>query len=432
MPTAKPPTARRRGRPGHDLESVLAGAVAVFNERGFDGASIEDLSKRLGISKSAIYHHVESKDALLALALDRALVGLEEVADEVRSLDGPAVERLDVLLRSSVGVLVDRLPYVTLLLRVRGNSELERKMLRRRRRLDALVADLVKEAVGDGDLRPGHRPWGHREADVRHGQLADRVAEAGQEPRRLGPRRRSGGHRLRRPARPPLRGTASMCWSAPADVVAGCSIVGLGALGLGFARTARDVPLAALPLLLGAHQLIEARIWSESAGTDSVVRGPAVVAWTAIAYAVLPTYVPAAVLLVERSQRRIQQFALVVGLAVSALLVVQLTHGVEATQHVHVMDYGVGIPWLPVVLAGYLTATCLPFLASREPLLRQLGTALALGAVVAVVLDVVAFASVWCALAAVVSLLAVRRTALENTRSPLGVTEVHRAPRQSR
>ena len=44
---------------------MLAGAVAVFNERGFDGASIEDLSRRLGISKSAIYHHVESKDALL-------------------------------------------------------------------------------------------------------------------------------------------------------------------------------------------------------------------------------------------------------------------------------------------------------------------------------------------------------------------------------
>jgi AcrR family transcriptional regulator len=137
---------------------VLAAAVTVFNERGFDGASIDDVARRLGISKSAIYHHVEGKEALLGLALDRALVGLEEVADEVRGLDGPAVERLDVLLRSSVGVLVDQLPYVTLLLRVRGNSEVERKMLRRRRRLDALVAELVKEAVGDGDLRPDIDP----------------------------------------------------------------------------------------------------------------------------------------------------------------------------------------------------------------------------------------------------------------------------------
>ena len=52
----------RRGRPGYDLESLLAVAVGVFNERGYDGTSMEDLSRRLGIGKSAIYHHVESKE----------------------------------------------------------------------------------------------------------------------------------------------------------------------------------------------------------------------------------------------------------------------------------------------------------------------------------------------------------------------------------
>lgn len=210
-----------------------------------------------------------------------------------------------------------------------------------------------------------------------------------------------------------------MCWSASADVVAGCTIIGLGALGVGFARTAKDVPLAALPLVLGAHQLIEARIWSESAGPGTPVRGPAVVGWTLIAFVVLPTYVPAAVLLVDRPRRRSQLIALVTGVAVSAFLAVQLAHGVAATQRRHVLDYGVGVPWLPVVLAGYLTATCLPFLASGERLLRDLGVALVAGAMVAAVVDVVAFASVWCALAAAVSLLVVRRTAGEP--APTGV-----------
>lgn len=150
--------ARRRGRPGHDLSTVLATSVAVFNERGFDGTSMDDLSRRLQISKSAIYHHVESKDALLGLALDHALTGLETAAAQVRRLDGPAVVRLETLLRASVAVLVDRLPYVTLLLRVRGNSEVERRALLRRRRIDRLVADLVREAVGDGHLRPDLDP----------------------------------------------------------------------------------------------------------------------------------------------------------------------------------------------------------------------------------------------------------------------------------
>jgi AcrR family transcriptional regulator len=148
----------RRGRPGYDLESLLAVAVAVFNERGYDGTSMEDLSQRLGISKSSIYHHVDSKEELLALALGRALDGLFSVADQVAGSDRPAIERLEILVRASVGVLADRLPYVTLLLRARGNTATERKALARRREFDQIVADLVKEAERDGDIRPDVDP----------------------------------------------------------------------------------------------------------------------------------------------------------------------------------------------------------------------------------------------------------------------------------
>jgi AcrR family transcriptional regulator len=156
--TTAPDETRRRGRPGHDLESVLATSVAAFIEQGYDATSVDDLARRLGISKSAVYHHVPSKDALLGIALDRALAGLEEVAERAKRLDAPAVIRLETLLRGSVHVLVERLPYVTLLLRVRGNSGVERKALARRRSLDRLGAQLVAEAIAQGDLRGGLDP----------------------------------------------------------------------------------------------------------------------------------------------------------------------------------------------------------------------------------------------------------------------------------
>ena len=152
------PSAPRRGRPGYDLESLLAIAVTVFNERGYDGTSMEDLSRRLGISKSSIYYHVDSKEDLLSLALDRALDGLFAVADEVIACDEPAIERLERLVRGSVAVLADRLPYVTLLLRARGNTDTERRALARRRQFDDILADLVKEAERDGDIRPDVDP----------------------------------------------------------------------------------------------------------------------------------------------------------------------------------------------------------------------------------------------------------------------------------
>lgn len=150
-PTARPAT--RRGRPGYDLESLLAVAVKLFNERGYDGTSMEDLSRRLGITKSAIYHHVTSKEELLRLATSRALDLLFAEASQLDQVDGPAITRLEHLVRGSVLVLAGHLPFVTLLLRVRGNTKVEREALARRREFDHLVAELVAQAAADGDLR---------------------------------------------------------------------------------------------------------------------------------------------------------------------------------------------------------------------------------------------------------------------------------------
>ena len=148
----------RRGRPGHDLESLLQTAVRLFNERGYDGTSMEDLSRRLGITKSAIYHHVRGKEELLRLATSRALDGLFEVAHEVEGTPGPAINRLERLVRGSVAVLADRLPFVTLLLRVHGNTKVERDALARRREFDRFAAELVKQAAAEGDIRPDIDP----------------------------------------------------------------------------------------------------------------------------------------------------------------------------------------------------------------------------------------------------------------------------------
>jgi AcrR family transcriptional regulator len=152
-------TARvRRGRPGHSLDSLLDVAVTVFNERGYDATSMDELAARLGVTKSAIYHHVPSKVELLRLALDRALDALFAVTEEPGATTGPAIGRLEHVVRGSVRVLTEQLPYVTLLLRVRGNSPVEQAALQRRREFDRIVTDLVRAAEDEGDVRPDVDP----------------------------------------------------------------------------------------------------------------------------------------------------------------------------------------------------------------------------------------------------------------------------------
>ncbi|HEX2075534.1 MAG TPA: TetR/AcrR family transcriptional regulator [Geodermatophilus sp.] len=155
-----PPTAPRvrRGRPGHNQDTLLDVAVALFNERGFEATSMEELAGRLGVTKSAIYHHVPSKVELLRLALDRALDGLFAVTAEPGATTGPAIARLEHVVRGSVRVLAARLPFVTLLLRVRGNSAVERAALERRREFDRFVTGLVRAAEREGSVRPDVDP----------------------------------------------------------------------------------------------------------------------------------------------------------------------------------------------------------------------------------------------------------------------------------
>ena len=148
----------RRGRPGHSMDSLLEVAVLVFNERGYDATSMDELATRLGVTKSAIYHHVPSKVELLRLALDRALDALFAVTEEPRATTGPAIERLEHVVRGSVRVLTEELPFVTLLLRVRGNSPVELAALQRRREFDRIVTDLVRGAEDEGDVRPDVDP----------------------------------------------------------------------------------------------------------------------------------------------------------------------------------------------------------------------------------------------------------------------------------
>jgi len=144
----------RRGRPGHDQQSVLRVAIELFNRQGYDATSMGDLARELGLTKSAIYHHVPSKEHLLESAIDEALDALTASLDEVAATPGlDAGQRLRAAVRGSVVVLVEHLPAVTLLLRVRGNTPAEKAALRRRREIDDRLAEMVRAAADAGAIR---------------------------------------------------------------------------------------------------------------------------------------------------------------------------------------------------------------------------------------------------------------------------------------
>ncbi|MFI8724647.1 TetR/AcrR family transcriptional regulator [Micrococcus luteus] len=156
MPQSSPTP--RRGRPGYDRQTLLAECVELFNRHGYEATSMGMLATHLGISKSAIYHHVESKEAILDHAVTEALDALEACLDDVVASGADAGAQVEAAIRGTLGVLAEKQPEVTLLLRLRGNSAVELAAVERRREITRRLGDLLEAAQAAGAVRSDVSP----------------------------------------------------------------------------------------------------------------------------------------------------------------------------------------------------------------------------------------------------------------------------------
>lgn len=60
-------------------EQLISIGRVVFAERGFDGASVEDIAARAGVSKPVVYEHFGGKEGLYAVVVDREMIRLERI-----------------------------------------------------------------------------------------------------------------------------------------------------------------------------------------------------------------------------------------------------------------------------------------------------------------------------------------------------------------
>jgi hypothetical protein len=199
-----------------------------------------------------------------------------------------------------------------------------------------------------------------------------------------------------------------VCFSPQADLVGG---VVIGAIGVHAVRSARKrhgaVALAALPLLLGVHQLIEAFVWLGLQGHEPhEVERTALWAYLLIAFVVLPIFVPVAVLLNEPLPRRRWAMAplVVLGVAVASDLFESMLSGpLNVELRPYHLAYSVDLSHGIYVTALYVTAVCGTLLLSSRRRIVTFGivNVVAIGVIAWLTID--GFASVWCGWAAVSS-----------------------------
>jgi hypothetical protein len=197
-----------------------------------------------------------------------------------------------------------------------------------------------------------------------------------------------------------------MCFSAEADLVAGVAVGAIGIDALRHARVRAQLPLAAIPLVFAAHQLIEAFVWWGLEGRVARSTGD-VATWLylVIALGLLPVLVPVAVGALEpvANRGRILVFT-AIGAVVAAVLVYAIVRGpVEARIEGRHIAYAVDLRFGGVMVALYVLATCGSMLWSRHRHVQWYGAINLVAVLLLAWLDRNALISVWCLWAAVSS-----------------------------
>jgi len=199
-----------------------------------------------------------------------------------------------------------------------------------------------------------------------------------------------------------------VCFSPQADLGGGLLIGVIGVDAVRHIRQRREfIALAWIPLLLGTHQFIEALVWLWLQG--HVPRGighVALWAYLLIAFAVLPVFVPLAVIAVEPTRRRKQMmvpFALLGAVIAGTLFAAMVRGPVGVNLDPYHLSYSIRLPDGLLIVALYVVAVCGPLLVSGYRIVALFGVVNLVAVIVIARLTISGFASVWCGWAAVSS-----------------------------
>ena len=97
-------------------EDILEAAALVFRQKGFHGASMQDIADAVSLQKASLYHHVTSKQEILLLILDRALELLLERISSITTQDITPDRKLQAMMREYMKILVENQDLAAVLL----------------------------------------------------------------------------------------------------------------------------------------------------------------------------------------------------------------------------------------------------------------------------------------------------------------------------
>jgi TetR/AcrR family transcriptional regulator, cholesterol catabolism regulator len=133
---------------------IIDAAACVFAERGYHGATTQDIADLLGIRQASLYYYLPSKEVALEIVCTRGVEDFFKAAQAIAAGPGTAEEKLTSLVRAHISPLLDRGDFVKVFLTQRQflPHKSRRRVGKWSRAIEHLFERVIREGVRKGSF----------------------------------------------------------------------------------------------------------------------------------------------------------------------------------------------------------------------------------------------------------------------------------------
>ncbi len=148
-------SSRRASAGPRRIDEAIEAAAEVFAQRGYHGATTQDIADRLGIRQASLYYYFRSKEAALETVCQRGVEGFIEHALAAAQAPEGACDRLSRVVASHLRATADKHAFVRVFLNERQHlpDAARRRIGRLSARYESIIQGIFDAGVASREFR---------------------------------------------------------------------------------------------------------------------------------------------------------------------------------------------------------------------------------------------------------------------------------------
>ncbi len=135
------------------MQKIIDAAVILFHHKGYRSTTLDDVSKKLGITKAALYHYVSSKEHLLSIIYIQALENIFKNTTKICDMDILPDEKMRFLIQNHIkNIIINSISLLSVFFTEENQlSEKDfNKINKEKKKYDKLIENTIEQGISMG------------------------------------------------------------------------------------------------------------------------------------------------------------------------------------------------------------------------------------------------------------------------------------------